>query len=50
MEFPFELSRKVDEIYIYIFLDERFCLKKNKIVSVSIKDKSCNSPEGLELY
>ena len=28
----------------------RFYLKKNKTVSVSIKDKSCNSPEGLQLY
>ena len=28
----------------------RFYLKKNKILSVSIKDKSCNSPEGLQPY
>ena len=24
--------------------------KKNKILRVHVKDKSCNSPEGLELY
>ena len=28
----------------------RFYLKENKIWSVSIKDKSCNSSEGLQLY
>ena len=28
----------------------RFYLTKNKILSVSVKDKSCNSPEGLQLY
>ena len=27
----------------------RFYLKKSKILSVSIKDKSCNSPEDLQL-
>ena len=25
-------------------------LKKNKILRVHVKDKSCNSPEGLQLY
>ena len=24
--------------------------KKNKILRVQVKDKSCNSPEGLQLY
>ena len=24
--------------------------KKHKIFSVRVKDKSCNSPEGLQLY
>ena len=28
----------------------RIYLKINKILSVSIKDKSCNSPDGLQLY
>ena len=28
----------------------RFYLKKNKILSVSIKNNSCNSSEGLQLY
>ena len=28
----------------------RFYLKKNKILSVSIKDKSCNNPDSLQLY
>ena len=28
----------------------KFYLKKNKFLSVSVKDKSCNSPEGLKLY
>ena len=35
---------KVDEIFL------RFYLKKNKTLSVSVKDKSCNSHEGLQLY
>ena len=25
-------------------------LKKNKILCVPVKDKSCNSPKGLQLY
>ena len=28
----------------------RFYLKKNKILGVPVKDKSCNSPEDLQLY
>ena len=28
----------------------RFYLTKNEILRVSVKDKSCNSPEGLQLY
>ena len=28
----------------------RFYLEKNKILSVHVKEKSCNSPEGLQLY
>ena len=28
----------------------RIYLKINNILSVSIKDKSCNSPDGLQLY
>ena len=32
----------------WIFL--RFYLKKNRILSVSIKNKPCNSPEGLQLH
>ena len=28
----------------------RSYLKKNNILSVHVKDKSCNSPEGLQLY
>ena len=27
-----------------------FYLKKNKILSVHVKDKSCNSPEGQQIY
>ena len=28
----------------------KFYLKKNKILSVRVKDKSCDSPEDLQLY
>ena len=28
----------------------KFYLKKNKILSVYVKDKSCGSPEDLQLY
>ena len=28
----------------------RIYLKKNKILSVSVKDKSCKSPDGLQFY
>ena len=28
----------------------KFYLKRNKIIRVHVKDKSCNSPEGLQLY
>ena len=28
----------------------KFYLKKNKILSVCVKDKSCDSPEDLQLY
>ena len=28
----------------------KFYLKRNKILQVHVQDKSCNSPEGLQLY
>ena len=28
----------------------KFQPKRNKILRVNVKDKSCNSPEGLKLY
>ena len=28
----------------------RFYLKENKTIRVHVKDKSCNSPEGLQLH
>ena len=31
-------------------LSLRFYLKKNKVLRVCVKDNSCNSPEGLQLY
>ena len=33
-----------------IFLPNEVLQKKNKTLRVSIKGKSCNSPEGLQLH
>ena len=45
--FTFNIFKKNidDEIWRKFMKFLRFYLKKNKILSVSIKDKSCNSPE-----
>ena len=38
------------QIYLCEHKFTSFYLKKNKILRVHVKDKSCNSPEGLQLY
>ena len=44
------LEKVKNTVYWKLMKFLRFYLKKNKILSVCVKDKSCNSPEGLQLY